>query len=292
MKMEKLFVLHQRSEQLSLKGPFDLDELKLALKNHTVVASDFIYRPGRSEKWKRIFESTTLKDQVFTAPSRSDFETYEQLISSKSVSASPARPLKEKMAAPLSLSATQPLPTGTPPPPWFFKFEDLEYGPFSTKEISGIIGLRRLGAKKLELWNRSTGAWFPASELTKFASTNPQLMTSEDSFEIERSNNKRAAQRSSKLATAWAMIDKKVRLIGICTDLSDTGVRIVYNAKFPLKLREKIRLFIDASETEAFWVVSQVVRIAREESKAGLHFDSDDDLSTFRTWLRSIQKNY
>ncbi|MFZ4712321.1 MAG: GYF domain-containing protein [Bacteriovoracaceae bacterium] len=224
------------------KGPITHDEMEVKIQNKFLGESDYVWKKGFENTWKKIKDVPELYVIFNTAPITSSIP--EIKFDMKTIIES------EKVF----LIKTGPDRNG----------EEKEYGPFSLNMLKTLLKDERINGKTL-VYAPGMGSWMFLAELPNYR----DIFQAEPPEILEQ--DRRQYKRKPFIARMFFHDNKKV-YEGICRDVSVGGMQIMI-ADFPGRPGDKISLNVHPENADFHFVASgKIVRMLDSDSGFSFRF--------------------
>ena len=167
---------------------------------------------------------------------------------------------------------------------WFLQIDGTEFGPFTQPELEALIAGRKLKGT-FYVWHEGMRNWEPASATAKLAHLaeylggrthvhRERVAPAKKSFDGFQSRDLRVAARRALIATVSVETGPRTRfMIGICEDISLTGMQVILDAAHELRAGSPLTLRVDPlglTKIQAFTVTGKVAWL--KERRLGVAF--------------------
>lgn len=175
---------------------------------------------------------------------------------------------------------------------WVLQSAGAEYGPYSLDELKLILRSGKLVGEKF-VWKRGLVNWLRVEDHDDLAKKLPLALKQGANFVIERGTNYRKSVRSTLIATV-AISTKEGKFIGICFDLSQTGLQVT-DLRATLQVNEVYDILIiplTATGVQHFSATARVAWFDGAKQSAGFEFRDEIVKASVVNYLKARQKHY
>ena len=186
-----------------LSGPFTTKGLRQEIESRKFVATDRVWMPGSEIEWQEL-------------------RTIEEFLDLFKVANAETVLLEVDEDEATVIDQSRPKPQNQVV--WYLQFKDGRTGPFTVSELSTVLQFKDL-TPPVYCWRTGWKDWKPVGEVEELSqsrsSPNPKVKKAVDAVDEKRGN-----KRSPLMATV-SLVGEKARVIGICRNISLTGMQVL-----------------------------------------------------------------
>jgi hypothetical protein len=276
------WVIHWAKGESRLMGPFSETAMRSKLMTEELSWADLAKLDGKGDRaaWDRLYEIPEFHGSLpVISPER-----IAQLESGQKQAAQMAKVRMENTASGVKNSANESA--------WYLQFDGSEFGPFVPAEMIRIIQSNKLKGN-LYAWRKGIPNWVPIKSLDQALElVNREIVAlpEDEKTPIAEGISQRLAKRTALVATIALVEGSKKTVLGICTDISQTGMQLKTEESHSLEASKSYMLEIQPagiSRMKAFRVTAEVSWIDPEGKKIGFRFGKlmDSDLRNLEIYL-------
>lgn len=264
-------------------GPLSAEDVYQKVLNQEITWAHFVWRPGQSE-WQRICDASTFQGAVPSVPTKNIKDE-----------------VKEASKPGIKTVAT------APPPPkqkaedrnWFLYYNDSQFGPFSSEEISRFLRVGKIHGR-VHIWKDGMEDWARLETIDRFAE---DIVESKIAREIKKTGGEKRPSESTKATSATQpgdqrkaprrplvakilMADHEALTVAVCRDISVGGMQVLTD-RIPGEPGSRIKMNVspagraekDGKAIEPFVAEGVIVRILEDGRGFSFRFDRLPDSS-------------
>jgi hypothetical protein len=273
------WVIHWAKGESRLIGPFSETAMRSKLMTEELGWADLakLSEKGDQARWERLFEII-------------EFQASLPIISAERITQLEAA---QKQAAKMRMESTASgVKNNSNESAWYLQFDGSEFGPFVPNEVIRIIKSNKLKGN-LYAWRKGIPNWVPVKSLEQALELVNREISQEipDEFTpIAEGISQRLAKRTALVATIALIEGSKKVILGVCSDISQTGMQLKTEDPHTLEASKSYALEIQPagiSRMKAFRVTAEVSWIDAEGKKIGFRFGKlmDSDLRNLEIYL-------
>ncbi len=233
--------------------------------------------------WKRFCELEDFKELMPELPDTRDL--YARAVSSArkakgGKSSARIRAEAQSMTGPevLQLTGSLLLKKSTD---WYLQYNGSEFGPFKAPEVERILASGRLTGADIYLWSRELSNWVPVSAIPRFAKlvvdVNALTKTRQVSSQLTIVRGHRREMRGPPRVPLIATVSlgQKGDILGVCEDISPSGMQVCLDSDQRLEGLGELRLWIlplGTTGLEGFWAKARLTWMNGGARRAGFQF--------------------
>jgi hypothetical protein len=273
------WVIHWAKGEPRLMGPFAETAIRSKLMSEELGWADIakLAEKGDQATWDRLFE---IPDFQGSLPGISHQRIAQMEVNHKQA----ARMRMDTTASGLKNNAES---------AWYLQFDGSEFGPFVPNEMIRIIQSNKLKGN-LYGWRKGLPNWVPIKSLEHAYDliNKPLQEQSSAANPLEEGISQRLSKRTGLVATIALVDGSKKVVLGICSDISQTGMQLKTEDPHSLETSKSYTLEIQPagiSRMKAFRVSAEVCWIDKEGKKIGFRFGKlmESDLRNLEIYLGS-----
>jgi hypothetical protein len=273
------WVIHWAKGEPRLIGPFAETAIRSKLMNEELGWADIAKLAEKGDKttWDRLFE---IPDFQGSLPAIS----HERITQMEAGHKHATRMRMDNTASGLKSNTES---------AWYLQFDGSEFGPFVPNEMIRIVQSNKLKGN-LYGWRKGIPNWVPIKSLEQAYDliNRPQQEQSEEINPLEQGITQRLSKRTGLVATIALVEGSKKVVLGICTDISQTGMQLKTEDPHSLEVSKSYTLEIQPagiSRMKAFRVSAEVCWLDQEGKKIGFRFGElmESDLRNLEIYLSS-----
>jgi hypothetical protein len=208
-------------------GPLSAEDVYQKVLGQEITWAHFVWRPGQPD-WKRICDIATFQTAVPSVPNRSLTDEVKEA------------------SKPGIRTAAQPKPAGkaaAPPPPtrkaeeriWFLYYNDAQYGPFSSDEISRFLRVGKIHGR-VHIWKDGMTEWERLEEIERFADDVAEAKrvraARKGAAGAERDVSSKTAREQRKtprrpIVAKIYVANSEMLSVAVCRDISIGGMQVL-----------------------------------------------------------------
>jgi hypothetical protein len=281
-------VLQIGAEGPVFRGAFSVEQLGSQLKAGTLSWSDLVYAAGKTLSWTRICDLSEFRAFFPPMPQPEILDQHRKAYLSK-IKGGDSLPREVELKSLPSiaeLEASQPSveepSIGNRSAVWYFQMQGSEYGPVTRNQLQDV--LKKGSDGQLYVWRQGLKSWVLVKTVQDFA----QLLGAQHVAPSRPArpvnspppqSNVRTQPRTALVATVFLMIGSKwKRTVGVCADISLTGMQIVMDAEAEFSLGQEYSFEVHPAspngddDSLVFHVNAKAVWVKKEERRAGFAF--------------------
>ncbi|MBC7693762.1 MAG: DUF4339 domain-containing protein [Methylotenera sp.] len=313
-------------------GPLTASDIYEKVIAQEITWAHFVWKPGQAE-WQRICDIQTFQAAVPTLPAKSvvgDIEKTQPGITNTRVSAAGSAASAaaasftaastSASASPNSASASStsiPVATSRPEKEWFLHYNDSQFGPFASEEVSRFISIGKIHGRVYS-WRNGMSDWQKLETIPEFvkviqaaAATSmavpprkgpPAAPAAAKASVVEASQiaakeaakvaaeEKRGTPRRPLIAKIFVANEQSLH-VGVCRDVSIGGMQVLTD-QIPGVAGDKIKMNVSpagdskSDQVDPFVAEGVIVRILEDGLGFSFRFNRLDDNAK-----RSIEKH-
>jgi hypothetical protein len=281
-------VIHFDVDRPTLWGPLQNHEVEERLKAGVFNWVDFARGIGFGADWKRFCEIEEFR------PLMPEFPELRDLYAQAAAAQNRGRGKRSSSvsASERSLSATNSqyleLTTGLiakKSNEWHLQYNGSEFGPFKVAEVERILESGRLTGGDIYLWSKELANWVPVSAIPRFAQkvvdvaalVKKRRLSGE--LQIQRHSHREMRGPTRVPLVATVSIGQQGVILGVCEDISQSGIQVCIDMDVRLEGQGDQRLWIlplGATGLEGFWVSAELSWVNTRARRAGFRFKQLD----------------
>ena len=284
----QFFVLNLDTLPRSISGPYRLLELQKTMKEGKVSWTNLVFNPEGPVFWIRLYEMKELKEIMSSLPEPKKLEEYTQVCLDTISSEDPSQVKSVISSDELQIMPkNQKLKTDASLPPLvvpvYIQVSGSEFGPLSLQEFKSFLKKQQF-KDTIYVWYTGLRAWFPLEDVVMPKDiqneTNMSLKSPRQGvslFKVLQGREMRMSKRRELIATVFRVESNKSLkvLIGVCADISQTGIQVWLENEVSLKKDEEVELEIIPISTARIGILKFTAKMKwydTKELRAGFQF--------------------
>lgn len=223
-------------------GPLSSADVYQKVLSQEITLAHFVWKPGESA-WKRICETETFQGAVPMQPNKSVQSEVKEV--AKLVAKTQVKSGSKGVAA-----------KNPPPPPikpaekriWFLYYNDSQYGPFSTEEMTRLICVGKIHGR-VYAWRDGMEGWERLRSIDAFR----EPLADSTRYKIERpTTTKKVDQRGMPrrpLVAKILLANNQSVIVAVCRDISVGGMQVLTD-QIPGEVGDTLKLNVSPSSPE------------------------------------------
>lgn len=213
-------------------GPMAASDVYQKVLSQEITWAHFVWKPGQPN-WERLCDTPTFQAAVPSAPAKSFLNQVKEA----------SRPNIRAASAPgkSSTKATARGAQNTPPPPaekgeeriWFLYYNDSQFGPFSSEEISRFLRVGKIHGR-VHIWKDGMNEWARLETIPRFAADVEEAKKVREqkkaSSGAPKAPSKPKEQRSAPrrpLVAKIILANQDNLTVAVCRDISVGGMQVL-----------------------------------------------------------------
>jgi hypothetical protein len=230
-------------------GPLSAADVYQKVLAQEVSWAHFVWKPGQAD-WKRMCDVATFQVAVPTLPAKSVQQSVREA-SKPGIRTAPSK----QTAAPAKTSAgkrTPPAPRDRDEAPvpveeksWFLFYNDAQFGPFSTEEISRFLRVGKIHGRVF-VWKDGMADWVRLETVSGAGGGKTATKTAAEKTEEKELRN---APRRPLVAKIF-MANQDSVIVAVCRDISVGGMQVLTD-RVPGQVGARIKMNVSPAGSNA-----------------------------------------
>jgi hypothetical protein len=157
---------------------------------------------------------------------------------------------------------------------WIVQFENSEFGPFSSEETVRVVHSQSLQGK-IRVRRFDLSSWYSVNTFLQVLN-NPHGFNDETKGSLLNEKRDQYAKRCPVLATVSVFHSNKNFILGVCCDISLTGMQIFNSAHLKVTTGQRLNLLVipvSSTQLNKIETAATVVWVTDEPAKIGFKFN-------------------
>ncbi len=242
------FVIKLSQNSGQIIGPRTLDELKSELTGGNIAWTDLCRNFTEKSDWKRLFQMSELQSAMSAVPPTEKLAECTRLCNT--ALNAPAKKEAPPVAAttPVTTDDLSEIPQLTAP--LYVYVQGSEFGPMSIEEFKTLVKGQKYKSQ-IYVWYKGLKAWFPLEELPLGPHLSAELVVKlrkgrriQSMYSLVQGHEARKAKRINLVAGVYDKAKGTPEMIGICADISKSGIQIWLNSPLSVALGTELQIEI------------------------------------------------